>query len=307
VTAGAPITRLARAFACALLVVLLAAPGALAETRTALATDPAGDAPTAGRDITAVRAFWDSAGSLAVTVAFAGPVGPDDRAQVTANARAANGRSCLLESQDTYLLLSGYTGAATSDDRGFGIGSPGWLSLDVRRVRGDDAKSVTLFLDDTRIGAYDLGCVDIRLSADGAAVDSVAPVFFGDGTDRDGDGVPEPRDACPDAAAQTDNGCPVAGALTSAGLPPLPRERFGPPRSGVRNSKRRCVVPKLRGVSLAGAKKRLTRAGCRLGRVKRAGSSSRGRWVVRSQSAKPKARHVAGKRVNVVLKRSAKR
>jgi hypothetical protein len=284
----------ARALGCAFLLLAVAAPGAVAETRTGLAVDPVGDGPTPGRDITGVRAHWDSAGSLAVTAVFAGPVGAADRAQLTANARAATGRTCLLESQDTYLLLSGYTGPASSDDRGFGIGSPGWLSLDTGRVRDDAGRTVTLFLDDPRIGEYDLGCVDVRLSADGAQIDGVAPVFFGDGVDRDEDGVDDSLDACPTIAATAQNGCPGGT---------LPTERRPPPPSRV-STPTICNVPALEGASLANARWRLLRSGCRLGRVTRRGrATGPGRWIVRRQSAQPRVLQEVGTRVAVVVRR----
>jgi hypothetical protein len=290
---------------CAFALVLLAAPAAQAVTRTVLAVDPTGDGPRPGRDITGVRAHWDSAGSLVVTVAFAGAVATADRAQITANARAANGRDCLLQSQETYLLLSGYTGPATSDDRGFGIGSPGWLSLDVMRVRSDDGKSVTLLLDDPRIGEYDLGCVDIRLSADGNAVDAVDPVFFADGTDTDGDGVVDGKDACPQTSGTKADGCPETQSGTrSTELAPLPTERFGPPPSRIRLSMRRCVVPKLTRAPLDVVRRWLPLVDCRVGKVKkRVRRGDRGRWVVLKQSAKPGARHVRGTKVDLVVVR----
>jgi hypothetical protein len=211
-----------------------------------------------------------------------------------ANARAASGRTCLLESQETYLLLSGYTGPATSDDRGFGIGSPGWLSLDTGRVRDDAGRTVTLFLDDPRIGQYDLGCVDVRLSADGAQIDGVAPVFFGDGIDRDDDGVDDSLDACPTTPGSTANGCPAGS---------LPTEQRPPPGSRVRTPTI-CNVPVIKGMSLADARWRLLRSGCRLGRVTHRGrKSARGRWVVRRQSAKPRVLQEVGTRIAVVVVR----
>jgi hypothetical protein len=289
----------ARALACAVLLLALTASTALGATRTALATDPVGDGPTPGRDITGVRIHWDSAGSLAVTAAFAGPVSADDRAQLTANARAATGRTCLLESQDAYLL---HTGPASSDDRGFGIGSPGWLSLDTGRVRDDAGRTVTLYLDDERIGEYDLGCVDIRLSADGVQVDGVAPVFFGDGVDTDDDGVDDNRDVCPTTAGPATNGCPdvVAGS-------PLPTERRPPPGPRVQTPVV-CNVPSITRISLGKARSRLARAGCWLGRVTRRGPRApRGRWVVRRQLVKPRILHVVGTRVGVVVAWRARR
>ena len=287
----------ARVLGCALALLAIVAPAAAAETRTAVGVDIVGDGPTPGRDITAVRAHWDSAGSLAVTAAFAGPISAADRAQLTANARAASGRTCLLESQDTYLLLSGYTGPATSDDRGFGIGSPGWLSLDTGRVRDDAGRTVTLFLDDPRIGEYDLGCVDVRLSADGATVDAMVPLFFGDGIDRDNDGVDDSLDACPTTAGATANGCP-AGTLPDERQPP--RERVQTPTI--------CNVPNITRVSLANARWRLLRSGCRLGRVTHRGAKHRrGKWVVRRQRTKPRVLDEVGTRVAVVVVRARKR
>jgi hypothetical protein len=290
------------ALACALVLLALSASSALGATRTGLATDPVGDGPTPGRDITGVRIHWDSAGSLAVTAAFAGPVSAEDRAQLTANARAAAGTTCLLESQETYLLLSGYTGPATSDDRGFGIGSPGWLSLDTGRVRDDAGRTVTLYLDDPRIGEYDLRCVDVRLSADGVQLDGVAPVFFGDGVDGDQDGVDDNRDACPATAGAGTNGCP--GAVEGS---PLPTERRPPPASRVQTPTL-CTVPAITGISLAKARLRLLSAGCRLGRVTRRGDpTARGRWIVRRQRVKPRVLHVVGTRVAVVAVWRARR
>lgn len=285
---------LARALGCALTLLAVAVPAASGETRTGFAVDPVGDGPAPGRDITGVRAHWDSAGSLAVTAVFAGPVGASDRAQLTANARAASGRTCLLESQDTYLLLSGYTGPASSDDRGFGIGSPGWLSLDTGRVRDDAGRTVTLFLDDPRIGELDLGCVDVRLSADGAQIDGVAPLFFGDGIDRDDDGVDDSLDACPTTPGSTANGCPGGT---------LPDERRSPPPSRVRTPTI-CNVPAVKGMSLGDARWRLLRSGCRLGRVTRRGRKhAPGKWVVRRQGIKPRVLHEVGTRIPVVVVR----
>jgi hypothetical protein len=286
----------ARALACAALLLALTASSSLGATRSGLATDPVGDGPTPGRDITGVRIFWDSAGSLTVTAAFAGTVTQADRAQLTANARAAAGRTCLLESQDTYLLLSGYTGPASSDDRGFGIGSPGWLSLDTGRVRDDPGRTVTLYLDDPRIGEYDLGCVDVRLSADGAQVDGVAPVFFGDGLDTDQDGVADSSDGCPTTAGAGANGCPIA-----ADGSPLPTERRPPPASRV-HTPAFCKVPKIIGMSVIRARGRLASAGCWLGRVTRRGRRHAGEtWIVRRQLSKPRVLYPVGKRIAVVV------
>jgi hypothetical protein len=63
-----------------------------------------------------------------------------------------------------------------------------------------------------------------------------------------------------------------------------------------------CVVPRLRGMTLASARRSLARAHCRLGRVRRARSRAR-RGRVISQSRRPGARLAAGARVNVVVSR----
>jgi hypothetical protein len=63
-----------------------------------------------------------------------------------------------------------------------------------------------------------------------------------------------------------------------------------------------CRVPRLRGVKLAQARKRLASAGCRLGKVKRPGKGNRARQVVRSQSVKPGRLMPPGTPVSVVLR-----
>ena len=63
----------------------------------------------------------------------------------------------------------------------------------------------------------------------------------------------------------------------------------------------RCVVPRMKGLTLAKAKTRLRRAHCRPGKVRRP-KSGRGRLVVRSQSLRPGASRPAGTRVNLALR-----
>jgi hypothetical protein len=63
----------------------------------------------------------------------------------------------------------------------------------------------------------------------------------------------------------------------------------------------RCVVPRLTGHSLAGAKRMLKRAHCALGHVTRAASHGR-RLVVRAQAPKARSRHKAGARVRLTLR-----
>jgi hypothetical protein len=66
----------------------------------------------------------------------------------------------------------------------------------------------------------------------------------------------------------------------------------------------RCVVPRLTGHTLAGAKRMLERAHCGLGHVTRAAPRGR-RLVVRAQSPKALSRQKAGARVRVTLRPAA--
>lgn len=161
-----------------------------------------------------------------------------------------------------------------------------------------------MFLDDPRIGEYDLGCVDVRLSADGAQVDGLPPVFFGDGVDTDGDGVDDSRDLCPQIAARTDDGCPTATGNTGTTSSPLATQRRPPPAGRVSASSA-CLVPDLRGTTIAAARRRLANAGCTLGKVIRAKRPKRGKgaWKVRSQRSRPGAAKAAGAPVTVVVAR----
>jgi beta-lactam-binding protein with PASTA domain len=63
----------------------------------------------------------------------------------------------------------------------------------------------------------------------------------------------------------------------------------------------RCVVPKVVGMNLAKAKRRIRRARCSVGRVKRA-KSKRVHRVLR-QSPRPRTRLGRGARINLVVGR----
>jgi hypothetical protein len=63
-----------------------------------------------------------------------------------------------------------------------------------------------------------------------------------------------------------------------------------------------CVVPKLKGLTLAQAKKKLRNAHCRLGKVTKKHSAQRKGRVI-AQKPKPRARLKAGTKVAVVLSR----
>jgi RTX calcium-binding nonapeptide repeat (4 copies)/PASTA domain len=62
-----------------------------------------------------------------------------------------------------------------------------------------------------------------------------------------------------------------------------------------------CLVPRLAGLTLAAARRRLLRAGCRLGTVRTARSRSRRRGTVVAQSLRPGARRPHAARVHVLI------
>ena len=98
---------------------------------------------------------------------------------------------------------------------------------------------------------------------------------------------------------------PAAGAplQTGTGNPPPPvGSTTTPPTPTTGSSAPRCVVPRLKGLTLAKAKTKLRKAHCRLGKVARKKSKSRARRVI-AQTPKPKKRLKAGTKVNVVLSR----
>jgi beta-lactam-binding protein with PASTA domain len=71
-----------------------------------------------------------------------------------------------------------------------------------------------------------------------------------------------------------------------------------------------CVVPKLRGKSLAAARRLLLRAGCAVGKVKRPRRPRHGRLrplVVSAQSAKAGASVARGTKVRLTLKQKPRR
>jgi hypothetical protein len=84
--------------------------------------------------------------------------------------------------------------------------------------------------------------------------------------------------------------------------PPAP-----PPPAPLPPTQTRCVVPTLRGKTLASARTALARAHCRLGVVHRAYSSTVRRGRVIRQSPRPGTRSLRGKRVAVVLSRGKRR
>lgn len=86
-------------------------------------------------------------------------------------------------------------------------------------------------------------------------------------------------------------------------LPPPPPPSPAPPPAPLPTAQARCVVPRLRGKTLATARVALARFHCRLGKVTRAYAPSVRRGRVIRQAPRAGARSLGGARVSVVLSR----
>ncbi len=104
--------------------------------------------------------------------------------------------------------------------------------------------------------------------------------------------------------APTSGGSTGGGSGTegtgAGGVTPASGSPTGSGSSAPKPAAKRCVVPKLKGLTIAAARKRLTRANCRAGKVTKA-RAARGRLVVRSSSPKAGTRARAGASVRIVL------
>jgi Zn-dependent metalloprotease len=89
--------------------------------------------------------------------------------------------------------------------------------------------------------------------------------------------------------------------------PPPPASPPPPPPPTRPPAPARCVVPNVRGKTLAQARRMLTSRRCRLGRVSRAYSVRMGRGKIVRQSRRPGVRLPRGTRVNVVVSRGRRR
>ena len=119
--------------------------------------------------------------------------------------------------------------------------------------------------------------------------------------DFDGGSLGAPQTADPPHAAST----PSAQGATVTTVTPSSHSTPAAGVLGVHALVRRCVVPKLRNLTLTQARIRLRCAHCRLGSVRR-GSGARGaaRLRVSRQSSKPRGIHRDNFTVNVVLSRA---
>jgi hypothetical protein len=118
--------------------------------------------------------------------------------------------------------------------------------------------------------------------------------------DTDGDTIPDSHDKCPTVhRGPTDvdaDGCPDAAA------PPPP-----PPPPPAATPVVRCVVPNLRGKTVAQSRRLLTARRCRLGRVSRAYSAKVRAGRVIRQSRRAGVRLPRSTRVNVTLSRGKRK
>jgi hypothetical protein len=99
---------------------------------------------------------------------------------------------------------------------------------------------------------------------------------------------------------------PPASPPAPPAPPPPPPPPVAPPPPTVATTAVHCLVPRLRGKTLAAAKAALRRSNCSLGRVRRAGPRAR-RPVVIGQSPRAGVRLALNGRVAVVLNRSRRR
>lgn len=276
---------------------------ASAEPFVGAGTDPAGDGPTPGRDLIEARVAYDrAAGAISAAVTFAGPIAASDSAQLGIIAHSGTPDECRQSQGGTLFALSGSTAKSST---WFAFGNiDSVFEFGVQPERSADNRTITASYADERLQAYDLRCLDVRLSADSQSLDLITPFWFlGFGPDRDADGVSDNRDRCPDQSGVRElDGCPAPDpAPPRSGLAPLPKQTSPLPPSRVRRGALPgCKVPELVGLSVKRAERRLRGARCRLGRVVQKRTSRRPR-VVLLQTVGSGTRAARGTRVDVVL------
>ena len=155
------------------------------------------------------------------------------------------------------------------------------------------ATDATDIVPDDQNGAPDIVLYDLQSgAADRLSVgnsgsepegDSTRPSISGDGTL-----VAYQSTAANLVSGDSNRATDIFVRDTTANPPPPPRVR--------------CTVPRLIGLRLATASKRITKARCRVGRVRKAHSPHRVGRVI-AQSPKPGTRRAAGTRVNLVVGR----
>jgi subtilisin family serine protease len=116
---------------------------------------------------------------------------------------------------------------------------------------------------------------------------------------------PPPPEPLPPIVPEPPPPAPEEPAPVSPPPPPPPPPPLPPPQIQVTQA--RCVVPKVRGKTVAQARRLLSTRRCRLGRVARVYSRRVKKGKIVSQGRRPAARLARGTKVNVVVSRGRRR
>lgn len=232
----------------ALSLLLLGAPVASAAVLDGSGDDPLGDAvnvdraayPIDSRDIAQLRSSFDgAAGTWTVTVRFYAPPQTADIAQIHATLWEQRDGTCPVANTAAQIgALNGGVSPSSTHEY-WTIMTPGEVAQggsDEGKRTSADGLEVTLSVTTGKLAARAGYCVDATVSHNGvidridrplvlAAPGSTPPPAV---TDRDGDGVPDASDSCPDLGGPAPSGCPVT---TPADPPPLVLALLGPPRA----------------------------------------------------------------------------
>jgi hypothetical protein len=133
---------------------------------------------------------------------------------------------------------------------------------------------------------------DYHLGAGSPSIDAGNVAYTTQATDLDGGG--RVQDGNEDGLAKPDQGAyerpdptpPLSDPPSSPSSPASPGSPAIPSGQASESAKKTCKVPKLKGLSKKRAKRRLRKAGCRLGKVRRPRAHVKRKLVVRRQSLK---------------------
>jgi hypothetical protein len=286
---------------------LLALPAvASAEVRVGQVTDRYGDsAGPSSQDILGATAQYDLVGKVTVTATMAGPVVgvPRGGFRFTVASSATPG-----ECAGPSVALAGFSDSTystvTLSDAGPQPSQPVHYA---GPAIGFGAQGVTL-----SNRAYTCMTLTV-LDSTGAVADTLdAPLFFsGFGPDRDGDGVVDNLDNCPDQVGPAPTGCfrdsdgdgvtdaadqcpgsfgaPPTGCAAAGPLPGPPGivTSQPPTTTPTVHQPPSCSKVTLKGKSLSAARKAISKAGCKLGKVTKPKKVKKGaKLVVTKQSGK---------------------
>lgn len=298
-----------RAVAVGVAAALLSLPAvSSAEIRQGKGTDLVSDSAGApSQDLVSATAQYDTNGQMTVTATVNGDI-------------AAGPRSFFSFAVKSYAAPDQCVGSSVSL---FGFSDSAYNSVLVSGVSGvgdgaavKSGATISFGASGTALRNRDYSCMTLTVSRAGTGetgiVDSLnVPVFFdgygpdtdGDGIkdnldkcpaesgpaptgcspDTDGDGVKDNADQCPGAAGPAPSGCPVNVTPPVTVNPSPTTPGTGSPQTANPD----CAAVKLKGKSLAAARKALTKAGCKLGKVTKPKKAKKGsKLVVVKQSGK---------------------